>query len=611
MQMQPQSLFSNHLLDTLNPDQKEAVLAEGIVRVIAAPGSGKTRTLTYRTAYLIAVKGIAPTHILALTFTKKAANEMKQRLNQLIGTQKTKNLWCYTFHAFCYKILKAEGIAFKLLEEKRRLLLLRHCLTTHQAELTLKETSQFISLAKNNLRLPADFANEAYLSPVIAEKLAIYALYEEKKKEEGVFDFDDLQIQAWQLFKNRPEILEKYRQKFIHILVDEVQDVNKVQFELLRLLVPPQNNLFVVGDDAQAIYRFRGAVPQYILQFEQLFPQAKTIKLEQNYRSTRNIVMLSNRLMQHSQCKTEKNIWTTNKEGKPPQIISALNREEEALKVIKHIKALIKKGVSPQNIAVLYRTNYQSRPLEDACIHTGVPYTIIGSTGFYLRKEVKDMTAYLKLIADLGSDEAFLEIFNIPPRDLGFLVPILKEKSIETGKSLFHCLPLINYPSADTRKRAERFYGMIKKLHEIYKQQIYNLGQMVREIRRYTNYDAYLARRKGTPDEFRVETIDELCMSLARFKDVGKFLAYLQIAQQEGRKRRGRRINLLTIHKAKGLEWPVVFLAGCSLQLLPHYKVHDIEEERRLCYVAITRAREQLFISYAGRPSPFLKEMMG
>jgi len=604
-------LFLPELLASLNPAQRKAAMAEGIVRVLAAPGSGKTRTLTHRIAYLIAVKGIPPDRILALTFTRKAAKEMKDRLKKLIGAKNARRLWCSTFHALCFKILQKEGIKFKLLEEKRRLLLLKHALAASGAELNLKEAEQFIGLAKNNLRLLEDMANEARLSPVIAEKYAVYKFYEEKKRQEGLFDFDDLQIETWRLFKHRPDILKKYQHQFIHILVDEVQDVNKVQFELLRLLVPPQNNLFVVGDDAQAIYHFRGAVPQYILQFEHYFPQAKTIKLEQNYRSTQHIVNLSNRLMAHSQLKISKQIWTNNKEGTPPRIIAAANREEEAFKVVQRIKELIRQGTPPEAIAVLYRTNYQSRPLEDNCIQFGVPYTVVGTTGFYLRKEIKDMTAYLRLIADFNDDEAFLQILNVPPRDLGPIVPLLQEKSIETGKSLYACLPLINYPSAEMRRRAERFYGIIKKLNGLYQQGIYNLSQIVREVRRYTGYDAYLGLKQNAVDESHLDTLDEFCFSLIRFKDVGKFLAYLQIAQQEGRRKQGRRINLLTIHKAKGLEWPVVFLVGCSLGLLPHYKAHNLEEERRLCYVAITRAQERLFISYAGQPSPFLKEMTG
>ncbi len=581
------------------------------MRVIAAPGSGKTRTLTHRIAYLIMVRNICPSRILALTFTRKAAAEMKKRLKKLIGQRKAERIWCSTFHALCFKILKEEGINFKLMEEQRRLLLIKHALAATEAEMGLKEASQFISLAKNNLRLVEDMAYEAKISPVVDEKYAVYKFYEQRKHQEGLFDFDDLQIQTWRLFKKNPQILKKYAQRFEHILVDEVQDVNKVQFELLRLLVPPQNNLFVVGDDAQAIYHFRGAVPQYILHFEHYFPNAKTVKLEQNYRSTKSIVSISNRLMSHSSLQIGKNIWTSNKEGPPPKILTAPDREEEAFKVIKEIQGLIKRGTSPQDIAILYRTNYQSRPLEDNCIHLGIPYTIVGSTGFYLRKEIKDMTAYLKLISDFNDDKAFLDIFNVPPRDLGPVVPLLKEKSIETGKSLFCCLPLIRYPHSEMKRRAERFYGIIKKMNAIYQKGSYHLGEIVKQIRHYTNYDEYLNQKRKSLDESHIDTLNEFCLSLSRFKDVGKFLAYLQVAMQEGRYKKGKRVNLLTIHKAKGLEWPVVFLIGCSLGILPHHRAHDLEEERRLCYVAITRAQKRLYISYAGRPSPFLNEMLG
>ncbi len=594
-------------LTHLNERQKEAVLAKGIIRVIAGAGSGKTRVLTYRIGYLISECGVSPENILAVTFTRKAAGEMKERLKRLIG-HKADALNCGTFHSICLRILRenSKGNGFGILDEGKRKKYLKRVLGPEGMNLDMEpgKVGSIISLAKNRLLDAESFAQEVeeYFMGKVAQ---VFSLYEQWKERDHLLDYDDLLLNCWKLLKTDRKTLKRYQQRFSHILVDEFQDTNLVQFEIIRLLTPPQNNLFVVGDDWQSIYGFRGAVPENIIEFHKTYPKAVTIKLEQNYRSSKTIVKKSNKLISFNKVRTEKRLWTENPPGPEVEIFEAEDPEAEASLILKEVKSLTNgKGILPKDIAILYRTNAQSRPLEDECIREKIPYTIIGSLGFYDRREIKDMIAYLRLIHNLDDDEALLRIVNVPPRYLGraFLRELernakLKKQSLFVSLSSYFSRPYM-------RRKAIEFQELILELRHSYKNRNSTLPDLVRRIRLTTEYDRYISQDEEiSPDDSRIQNLNELEEALSRFDRIEDFLFYLdQLKAKNKEESDHNRISLMTLHKSKGLEYLVVFLAGLSQGLLPHQKSLEnggIEEERRLCYVGMTRAKERLYLSYS------------
>jgi len=607
--------------NNFNERQKEAVLARGIVRVIAGAGSGKTRVLTYRIGYLISEGGISPSNILAVTFTRKAAIEMKERLKRLIGIQAEK-LICGTFHSICYQILRESPgqDSFKILDDRGRKTYLKRVLGPEGLNITLEvgKVGSIISMAKNRLIDAEGFSREAedFFSRRVAD---VFSLYEDWKERDHLMDYDDLLLKCWKILKTDRKILSRYRQRFDHILVDEAQDTNMAQFEIIKLLTPPQNNLFITGDDWQSIYGWRGAEPENIIEFDRIFPNTTTVKLEQNYRSTKTIVERSNRLISFNEVRTDKKLWTANSKGPEIEIIEARDTDEEAALILEKLRSLIGK-TSFKDISILYRTNAQSRALEDECIRQKIPYQVIGSLSFYDRREIKDIIAYLRLVHNPDDDEALLRIINVPPRYLGkAFLKELEGYAHSRKRSLF--VSLDGYFSRPYMTRsAGRFHKLILDLIRYYQKNI-TLSDLVRKIRKLTDYDQYICQDEEiTPDDSRIQNLNELESALARFEKIEDFLFYVE--QVEVRKLKNTdhdQVSLMTLHKSKGLEFPVVFITGCSQGLLPHHKVLDdggLEEERRLCYVGMTRAKERLCIScprtYQGKQlvtSRFLKEV--
>jgi len=598
-------------LNNLNEKQKEAVLAKGIVRVVAGPGSGKTRVLTHRIGYLVSECGVNPSNILSVTFTRKAAFEMKERLKELIG-QKADALNCGTFHSICYRMLRetfSNGHGFKVLDEKKRKIYLKKVLGLEGINLDLDagRVGSILSLSKNQLLDAEGFSREAD-NPFMMKVAEAFRLYEQWKERDRLLDYDDLLLRCWKLLKKDRKARKRYQRRFSHILVDEFQDTNLAQFEIIRLLTPPQNNLFVVGDDWQSIYGWRGAVPENIIEFNHTFPNATTIKLEQNYRSTKTIVQRSNNLISFNKMRTEKKVWTDNGKGKDVKVFKAEEPEQEASLILQELKSLVDdNGTRYREIAILYRTNAQSRSLEDECIRQKVPYQVVGSLGFYDRREIKDMIAYLRLIHDLDDDEALLRIINVPSRYLGkAFVRELETQAAHNKQSLF--VSLGGYFSRPyMNKQATRFQELILEFRHYYQKRSPSLPELLKKIRARTDYDAFICKdEEVTPDDSRIQNLNELEAALSRFKRIEDFLFYVDQLQksrinQMNQRNQTDQISLMTLHKSKGLEFPVVFIAGCAQGLLPHHKALDdggLEEERRLCYVGMTRARERLYISY-------------
>ena len=639
-------------MNNLNEKQKEAVLAKGIVRVIAGAGSGKTRVLTHRIAYLISHCSVNPRNILAVTFTRKAAGEMKERARKLVG-KKAEQLNCGTFHSICFRILRetsslrargsyepeANGNRFSILDDQKRRTYLKKVLGPEGINLDLKpgRVGSIISLAKNRLMDAEVFSSNAD-TPFMQKVADAFTLYEQWKERDRLIDYDDLLLRCWKLLKTDPKVRKRYQQRFVHILVDEFQDTNLAQFEIIRLLTAPQNNLFVVGDDWQSVYGWRGAVPENIIEFHKVYPTASTIKLEQNYRSTKTIVERSNKLISFNKVRTDKVLWTQNSKGHAVKILRADHPEHEASLIIKEIKALTNgKGLSYKDIAVLYRINAQSRALEDECIRQKIPYMIVGSLGFYDRREIKDMIAYLRLLHDLDDDEALLRIINVPPRYLGkAFVKELETQAARHKQSLF--VSLGGYFSRPyMNKQAARFQELILELRHYYQRKCNSLSDLLKRIREKTGYDTYICQDEEIkPDDSRVQNLNELEAALSRFERIEDFLFYVDQlrASQRDIKKDHNQVSLMTLHKSKGLEFKAVFLAGCAQGLLPHHKAlparpaglpavasqaggddGGIEEERRLCYVGMTRAMDRLCISYPrtyqGKPagiSQFIRE---
>ncbi|MCD6306558.1 MAG: UvrD-helicase domain-containing protein, partial [Deltaproteobacteria bacterium] len=489
-------------------------------------------------------------------------------------------------------------------------------------DLDAGRVGSILSLSKNQLLDAEGFSREAD-NPFMMKVAEAFSLYEQWKERDRLLDYDDLLLRCWKLLKKDRKARKRYQHRFAHILVDEFQDTNLAQLEIIRLLTPPQNNLFVVGDDWQSIYGWRGAVPENIIEFNDTFPNATTIKLEQNYRSTKTIVQRSNQLISFNKMRTEKKVWTENRKGKEVKVFKAEGPEQEASLILQELKSLVDdNGTRYRDVSILYRTNAQSRALEDECIRQKIPYQVVGSLGFYDRREIKDMIAYLKLIHDLNDDDALLRIINVPPRYLGraFVRELEREAALKK-QSLFVSLGGW-FSRPYMRRNSVEFQEFILKLRQFYERKKTTLPDLVKKIRARTDYDAFICKdEEVSPDDSRIQNLNELEASLSRFQSVEDFLFYVDQLQSSRKdvKQDHDQVNLMTLHKSKGLEFPVVFLVGCSQGLLPHHKALDdggIEEERRLCYVGMTRAMERLYISYPGtyqgKPvgiSQFLKEV--
>src|SRR3972149_7052810 len=619
------------ILGNLNPEQKEAVLTtEGPVLIIAGAGSGKTRVLTHRITYLIYQKRISPQHILAVTFTNKAAAEMKKRIAKLLGRNENDHFrlmpFLGTFHSICVRILREEAktlgfksnfAIFDTADQKTVVKKAMEKLQIDPKQYAPELILNMISGAKNELLTPQDYAK--YVSSSFHEiVLAVYAEYQRILKDNQALDFDDLIMKTVWLYKKYPEILIKWQKRFQYILVDEYQDTNRAQYMLVKLLAAEHKNICVVGDDAQAIYGWRGADIRNILNFESDFPKTKIIKLEQNYRSTKRILAAAHEIICKNVVKKEKQLWTENEEGVPVTIFEAQNEKNEAEFIVNEIKSLSDDSspvrtsqLSLKDFVVLYRTNAQSRAIEEIFLKYGLPYRIIGGTKFYSRKEIKDTLAYLRAIYNLDDLVSLERIINLPPRGITpktwtQIVSLFEKngKDLEKVKIGLDKLEIIN---SRAQKAVTKFLELMAILREAAHK--LNIEELIDFVLSATKYKEYLL--DGTIEaESRWENIQELKSVTKNFKNMapidslGSFLEEVSlVAEIDNWDPNSEAVTLMTAHNAKGLEFAVVFMVGLEEGLFPHanslLEPAEMEEERRLCYVGMTRAKKMLYLLFA------------
>ena len=572
--------MSSNLLNDLNDAQKNAVThTDGPVLILAGAGSGKTRVLTYRVAYLIAEKGISPHSILMLTFTNKAAAAMKERIKKLLPTS-TDLPFAGTFHSLCVKILRIDGSAiniptnFAIYDDNDQIDAIKDVmqkLDISTKQYTPRGVLATISQAKNELISALEYPNFARGN--FQETVArVYLGYQRLLLENGALDFDDLLSKTVQLFEKQPEILGKYQQKYQYILVDEYQDTNKAQYLLTKLLSGRWHNLCVVGDASQSIYMWRGADFRNIVNFKTDFPNVKIFHLEQNYRSTQTILDAAFGVIEKNTSHPVLKLWTEKTEGDRITLYEARNEQDEAMYII---QTILQSGKSIESFAVLYRTNAQSRVLEEAFLHAGVPYTLVGGTRFYERKEIKDVLAYLRLLAN--------------PKDT-----VAYNRAEKLGKGRMQ--KFLQFASSVTGERQLVQYSTLELL-----------DQLLEETKYLDLYDANVEE-----ESYRLENIKELRSVATQFPVLSEFLENVALMEQEftpkairDREQNRKAVTLMTLHAAKGLEFPMVFMIGMEEGIFPHSRSlmekDELEEERRLCYVGITRAQDKLFLTYANR----------
>ena len=614
-------------LEDLNDSQKRAVkYTDGALLIIAGAGSGKTRVLTNRIAYLIEEKGVAPWNILAITFTNKAAQEMRERVDALVGYG-SEDIWISTFHATCSRILRRH---IDLLGYDRNFTIYDASDQKSLMKEVLKEmkidTKQFpersvmseISSAKNEYKSPLDYRNE-YGSNFRNQRIAdIYEHYQKRLKENNALDFDDLLVKMVDLFQTNPDVLEHYQDRFQYIMVDEYQDTNTVQFLLVSLLAKKYRNLCVVGDDDQSIYKFRGANIYNILNFEKVFPDAQVIRLEQNYRSTQNILNAANGVIANNKGRKEKKLWTENQKGELVHFKQYDTEYDEADGVVSRINFLAMRGVQYKDMAILYRTNAQSRIFEEKLKQKNIPYAIVRGISFYDRKEIKDLMSYLKVV-DSGMDDLSVKrIINVPKRGIGqTTINRLQEFAILNQMSFLDAVFNADEIPEVTRALAKlhKFADMIEEFREYASE--HEISELLEHILDVTQYRAEL-EAEGTDESIsRLEDIEELFNDIAYYEEeeenpnLRDFLAekdmYTLNAGIDNLEDENNKVLLMTLHNAKGLEFNNVFLGGMEEGVFPGFGAmmsgdeSEIEEERRLCYVGITRAKERLFLSAAKR----------
>ena len=616
------------ILDNLNSRQQEAVkVKEASILVIAGAGSGKTKVLTHRIAYIIFQKKINPGNILAVTFTNKAAQEMKDRIEFIskdISNRKImKGLWMGTFHSICARILRQEidilgyDKNFVIYDKGDQLSMIRRCLKA--LDLDSKKyspniISSIIDKAKNNLEDVEIFEYNAlnFYKKIVAR---VYKQYQEELFENNALDFSDLILLTVKLFKEKPEILENYQNKFKYTLVDEYQDINFAQYQLVKLLSGKNNNLFVVGDPDQSIYKFRGADLSNILRFEQDFPHSRVIKLEQNYRSTKVILEGATNLIKHNRNRKKKELWTDKKGGEKIRCYEAVSALDEAVFVSQEIIKLNKeKDKAFKDFAILYRTNAQSRAFEEIFSKRGIPFRVVGGLRFYERKEVKDILAYLRFIHDQKDGISFLRIINNTKLGIGKITlskieELARKNNLNFHQVLKQGLRAIKI-SADRKEAINKFTSLIDELNE--KKKEIKGSELLIELIRKINYYEELKKEEEFKAQNKIENIKELILAVQEFeennedKSLTAFLEYVAlITDIDFYKGKKDVVTVMTLHSAKGLEFPVVFITGFEEGLFPHSRSlnnrEELEEERRLCYVGMTRAKEMLYLSYAWR----------
>jgi len=632
------------ILNPLNDAQREAVTAPvGPVLVLAGAGSGKTRVLTHRVAWLIQAEGASPHSIMAMTFTNKAAGEMRARIESLLGMPGAA-LWIGTFHGIAHRLLRLHWReanlpqTFQILDGDDQLRLIKKILKAQNLDDTRwvpRDIQYFINQNKDEGMRPKVLKDGN--DPTRRQFIQLYRDYEEACQRAGVVDFAELLLRAFELWRDQPELLAHYRRRFGHVLVDEFQDTNTIQYAWTKLLVGSEGAPFAVGDDDQSIYRWRGARVENLQTFRRDFPQAKLIRLEQNYRSTSTILEAANALIANNSGRLGKNLWTSGGKGEPIRLYAAFNERDEAEFVLQRIKDWVARGGNRRDIAILYRSNAQSRVFEEAFLSARIPYKVYGGLRFFERAEIKDALAYLRLVSNRNDDTSFERVVNLPTRGIGAKsIDTLRERARADGSSLWSAaqrciaegslgakgagslhgfLQLIDRLAADTRELA---------LHEIVDQVINSSGLL-----------EHHRKEKAERGEARADNLLELVSAARGFEPEGvegeqlppleSFLVHAVLESGEGQAEAWEDcIQMMTLHTAKGLEFPVVFLAGLEDGLFPHQRslndLDSLEEERRLAYVGTTRAMQQLYLTYAeqrrlhgidsyGQPSRFIREI--
>jgi DNA helicase-2/ATP-dependent DNA helicase PcrA len=635
------------ILATLNPAQREAVEAiKGPVLILAGPGSGKTRVITHRVAYLVKLCGVGPHHIMAVTFTNKAAREMRERLEQLLG-QAVEALTLGTFHAICARILRRDGKAiglessFVIYDEDDQVRLMKQ--TLEELNLDVKQYApqalrSTISAAKSHLISSEDYAEwvSSYFEEIVHR---VYQRYQQLLGQAQAVDFDDLLMKTVQLFRDHPQILTRYQSRYVHILVDEFQDTNIAQYELMKQLAGKYRNLCVVGDPDQSIYSWRFADLRNILSFEKDYPEAKVVFLEQNYRSTGTILEVASDVISANVLRKPKKLWTENEEGAPVTLIESYNAEEEAQCVVNEIEKLIgQEQISLKDCAVMYRVNAQSRALEETFMRYGVPYKLVGGTRFYQRQEVKDIIAYLRVIHNPQDNVSLTRIINAPGRGIGQkTISMLQSWAKTHDISILGALKQIsqNVTAGEGRQSlspriVQALVGFDALMAEVTDQsRELSLSGLLDEILERTGYRAYIVGKEG--GEERWENVLELRSVASEYNELAleeALTAFLEkvslVSDIDELDEKADAVTLITLHQAKGLEFPVVFIVGLEEGILPHRRSFDdpeqMEEERRLCYVGITRAKKRLYLlrsyrrnlfggSTSNPPSRFLRDI--
>jgi len=636
------------ILAELNPAQREAVEAiSGPVLILAGPGSGKTRVIVQRVAYLITVCGVSPHRIMAVTFTNKAAREMEERLGHLVSGS-VRDLTLGTFHAICARILRRDGKPigidprFVIYDAEDQISLLKRCLREvglDPKQYPPRAIQSAISSAKSRLLTPADYTqhSHSYFDEVVRR---VYERYQQLLRESNALDFDDLLMKAVQLFRKSPETLSRYQTRYLHLLVDEFQDTNLTQYELIKQLGGKYHNICVVGDPDQSIYAWRFADIRNILSFEKDYPEAKLVLLGQNYRSTKMILETASHIISVNQQRKPKNLWTENALGELTTVVETYTEQEEAQFVVSEIERLVGQGeVNPGDCAVMYRTNAQSRALEEAFVRYGTPYKLVAGTRFYERREIKDIIAYLRLSQNPYDSVGLLRIINVPQRGIGQqTLAKLSSWAKSMGVSHYEALRLIAEPKGDeaapqppfSPRTSQLLAGFLNMMEGfITRSQKINLVELLDLVVGSSGYKEYIL--SGIDGEERWDNILELRTVAQQYQaleppdGLATFLEGVALVSDiDGLDESVSAVTLITLHQAKGLEFPVVFIVGMEDGILPHFKSFDnpeqMEEERRLCYVGITRAKQRVYLvrafrrslmgsSRVNKPSSFLQDI--
>ena len=628
--------MTSDLLSELNERQREAVQAiDGPLLIVAGPGSGKTRFITYRIAYLMRVVGVSPGRIAAVTFTNKAAREMKTRVESVAGFGSDR-LTIGTFHAFCARMLRQDGEAlgldrnYVIYDDADQIDVIKRSMAEVEVDpkaFSPRNVQSKISGAKSQLLTADGFAENTtdYFEEVVSR---VYTRYEELMAQSNAVDFDDLLLKAYLLLARNEEVARKYQERFVHFMIDEFQDTNVAQYAIARLIAAKHRNLCVVGDPDQSIYSWRNADIRNILSFQKDFPDARLIALEQNYRSTQNILEAAARLISTNTQRVEKELFTKNVTGAPISVMEGYDESEEAQLVLREVASLTRStngGTARYrlgDIAVMYRVNAQSRAFEESCLRHGVPYQVVGGMKFYQRQEVKDLAAYLKLVANPNDDVSLNRVINLPSRGIGRrTMDELTRLARDRDCSMFDAIlalspdsniggPLVSSPFTARAVRAlTDFRNLIDELRSYAESN--NIVDLIDHVLARTGYRDYLSGLDDRPDE-RLENIDEFkaaSRDYIHLGPVGGLIAFLEsvslVSDVDSMEEKPDLITLITLHQAKGLEYPIVFMAGMEDGLLPHSRSMDepasMEEERRLCYVGMTRAKDRLYLSRAFR----------